>query len=115
MPVHPLIAARFSLISQISSLEEALSNPEAALAKAAYEAPYASYSLPDVTIESTSISGPYGDIPVRVYRRPASTGQAAPGLLWMHGGAFVTGDLDMAEAPCGECRTRVPGIHRRFG
>jgi acetyl esterase len=98
MPVHPLIAARFSLISQISSLEEALSNPEAALAKAAYEAPYASYSLPDVTIESTSISGPYGDIPVRVYRPFASTGRAAPGLLWMHGGAFVTGDLDMAEA-----------------
>ena len=97
MPVHPLIAARFPLISQISNLEEALSNPEAALAKAAYEAPYASYSLPDVTIESTSITGPYGDIPVRVYRPPASTGQAAPGLLWMHGGAFVTGDLDMAE------------------
>ena len=97
MPVHPLIAARFPLISQISNLEEALSNPEAALAKAAYEAPYASYSLPDVTIESTSITGPYGDIPMRVYRPPASSGQA-PGLLWLHGGAFVTGDLDMAEA-----------------
>jgi acetyl esterase len=75
MPVHPLIAARFPLISQISNLEEALSNPEAALAKAAYEAPYASYSLPDVTIESTSITGPYGDIPVRVYRPPASGGR----------------------------------------
>jgi acetyl esterase len=32
-----------------------------------------------------------------VYRPPASTGEA-PGLLWLHGGAFVTGDLDMAEA-----------------
>jgi acetyl esterase len=97
MPVHPLIAAPFPLISQISSLEDTLSNPEASLAKAAYEEPYASYALPDVTIESTSISGSYGDIPVRVYRPAAASGEA-PGLLWMHGGAFAFGDLDMPEA-----------------
>jgi acetyl esterase len=97
MPVHPLIAARFPLISQISSLEESLYSPEAAQMKVAYEAPYASYSLPEVAIEATLISGPHGDIPVRVYR-PPSASRAAPGLLWMHGGAFVAGDLDMPEA-----------------
>jgi acetyl esterase len=97
MPVHPLIAARFPLISEINSLEESLASPEAAEKKAAYEAPYASYALPDVIIESRSIPGPYGDIPVRVYR-PSSARRDAPGLLWMHGGAFVTGDLDMPEA-----------------
>jgi acetyl esterase len=97
MPIHPLIAARFSLISQISSFEESVSNPEAAQLKAAYEAPYASYSAPEVAIESISISGPHGDIPVRMYRSPAAS-REAPGLLWMHGGAFVSGDLNMPEA-----------------
>jgi len=98
MPIHPLIAARFPLISQISSLEESLYSPEAAQMKVAYAAPYASYSLPDVAIESTSISGPHGDIPVRVYRPPGAASREVPGLLWMHGGAFVAGDLDMPEA-----------------
>jgi acetyl esterase/lipase len=97
MPVHPLIAARFPLISRISSLEESLMSPAAAQMKVAYEAPYDAYSLPDVDISSASISGPHGDIPVRLYRPLASHGQA-PGLLWMHGGAFVAGDLDMPEA-----------------
>jgi len=98
MPIHPLIAARFPLISQISSLEESLYSPEAAQMKVAYAAPYASYSVPDVAIESTSISGPHGDIPVRVYRPPGAASREVPGLLWMHGGAFVAGDLDMPEA-----------------
>ena len=98
MPIHPLIAARFPLISQISSLEESLYSPEAVQMKVAYAAPYASYSFPDVAIESTSISGPHGDIPVRVYRPPGAASREVPGLLWMHGGAFVAGDLDMPEA-----------------
>ena len=98
MPIHPLIAARFPLISQISSLEESLYSPEAAQMKVAYAAPYALYSFPDVAIESTSISGPHGDIPVRVYRPPGAASREVPGLLWMHGGAFVAGDLDMPEA-----------------
>ena len=97
MPIHPLIAARFSLISQISSFEESVSNPEAAQLKAGYEAQYAAYSPPEVAIESISISGPHGDIPVRMYRSPAAS-REAPGLLWMHGGAFVSGDLNMPEA-----------------
>lgn len=98
MPIHPLIAARFPLISQIGSLEESLYSPEEAQLKVAYEAPYDAYSLPDVAIDATSISGPHGDIPVRVYRPPGSASRPAPGLLWMHGGAFVAGDLDMPEA-----------------
>jgi len=44
------------------------------------------------------ITGPHGSIPVRVY--PASGGAigAAPGLVWLHGGGFAHGDLDMPEA-----------------
>jgi acetyl esterase/lipase len=35
---------------------------------------------------------------VRVYTPPSSTGIDRPGLVWVHGGAFLGGDLDMREA-----------------
>lgn len=45
------------------------------------------------------VAGPHGPVPVRSY--PAADGAAgapAPGLVWLHGGGFVHGDLDMPEA-----------------
>jgi acetyl esterase/lipase len=36
-------------------------------------------------------------VPVRVYL-PAGEGTGRPALVWLHGGAFVGGDLDMPEA-----------------
>lgn len=38
--------------------------------------------------------GPHGSVPLRVYRASAPTAL----LLWLHGGGFISGDLDMAEA-----------------
>jgi acetyl esterase len=43
-----------------------------------------------------SVDGPHGPIPVRVYS-PNSAG-SFPGLVWIHGGSFRWGDLDMPEA-----------------
>lgn len=40
------------------------------------------------------IPGPHGTVPIRVY--PAAAPRAA--LLWLHGGGFIAGDLDMPEA-----------------
>jgi len=42
------------------------------------------------------IAGPHGPVPVRIY--PAAGDAPAPGLVWLHGGGFVHGDLDMPEA-----------------
>lgn len=42
-----------------------------------------------------TIEGPHGPIPVRCY--PASADHA-PALVWMHGGAYAFGDLDMPES-----------------
>lgn len=39
--------------------------------------------------------GPHGPVPVRSYRWGTGEG---PGLVWVHGGAFMWGDLDMPEA-----------------
>ena len=49
------------------------------------------------------VQGPHGPIPVRWYTPPAGTalGRTAPigaaPIVWVHGGAFVKGDLDLPE------------------
>ncbi|WP_328293430.1 alpha/beta hydrolase [Kineococcus sp. NBC_00420] len=54
-----------------------------------------------MTIEDTvlghpqAVPGPHGDVDLRVYR-PAGTPDAA--LVWVHGGGFAAGDLDMPES-----------------
>jgi acetyl esterase len=49
-----------------------------------------------VEITDLVIDGPHGDVPVRRYRHPETrTGEA---LVWMHGGAWITGTIDQPEA-----------------
>lgn len=52
-------------------------------------------ALADVEVRDLVVAGPHGPIPARRYRGPAEEGV---GLVWVHGGGFVAGDLDMAEA-----------------
>jgi acetyl esterase/lipase len=43
-----------------------------------------------------SVDGPHGPVPVRIYRQDHDGDQ--PCLVWLHGGAFRMGDLEMPEA-----------------
>ena len=43
----------------------------------------------EVAIEERAIAGPGGDLPIVIYR-PAKAGPR-PGLLWIHGGGYITG------------------------
>jgi acetyl esterase len=52
--------------------------------------------LGSVTITTHIIDGPHGPIEARAYRR--SDAPLGPALVWVHGGAFLFGDLDMPEA-----------------
>jgi acetyl esterase len=56
------------------------------------------HPVAEVDVRSESAPGPHGRIPVRVYTPPSSAGTDRPALVWMHGGAFMVGDLDMVEA-----------------
>jgi acetyl esterase len=51
---------------------------------------------PDIETEDVTIEGPDGDITARVYRRP-DLDHVAPMLLFVHGGGWVTGDLESAD------------------
>jgi acetyl esterase len=49
-------------------------------------------------MESLTVDGPHGTIPLRIYRATAPDAAPGPALVWAHGGAFAWGDLDMPEA-----------------
>ncbi len=51
-------------------------------------------------VDDRHIPGVDGDIPIRVYTPYAAVGQAHGVLLWFHGGGWVIGDLDTADATC---------------
>jgi acetyl esterase len=49
-------------------------------------------------VDDRVVPGADNDIPVRVYTPEEAIGGAAPLLLWLHGGGWVIGDLDTADA-----------------
>lgn len=49
-----------------------------------------------VDIQDHDIDGPAGPIPVRIYR-PRRIAGAVPAIVYLHGGGWVTGDLDSHE------------------
>lgn len=61
------------------------------------------YSPPDVPVRDLEVPGPNGPVPVRIYGAPpedmpGASGGGSPALVWMHGGNFAVGDLDMRES-----------------
>lgn len=69
------------------------------------------YAAPAVPIHSVEAPGPNGPVPIRIYGPgrqvldggPGSgagftSGAGLPGLVWLHGGGFAGGTLDMREA-----------------
>ena len=58
----------------------------------------ATYAPPAVEVAPATAPGPHGPVPVRIYR-PSMAGQGTrPLFVWLHGGGWCEGDLDMAEA-----------------
>ena len=51
---------------------------------------------PDVPISTATTDGRHGPVAIRVYGEPAAAAGAA--LVWLHGGGFVSGSVDMPES-----------------
>jgi acetyl esterase len=51
---------------------------------------------PDVPIRTVTADGRRGPVTIRIYGETPRT--AGPGLVWLHGGGFVSGGLDMPES-----------------
>ncbi|MFJ8794353.1 alpha/beta hydrolase [Streptomyces sp. NPDC102462] len=101
MPVHEAVSSRFPLLDGITSADEFFNNPELAERRRDFDA-YPEYEVPEVGVRTASAPGPHGEVPVRVYTPdaagPEAGSQPGPGLVWMHGGAFLGGSVDMPEA-----------------
>lgn len=97
MPINPWWREQLILISDLTSYLEVVDDPAKADRFAAYSAPAEPYRLPDLQIDDRTAPGPSGPVRVRVYR-PRSMAGPGPGLLWVHGGGFSGGTLDMNEA-----------------
>ena len=52
---------------------------------------------PALTVTDRTLPGPHGPLPVRIYE-PADRPVRETGLVWVHGGGFAFGELDMPEA-----------------
>lgn len=50
-----------------------------------------------VHTKNQQLQGPHGEIPIRIYT-PATPRLEPVGVVWCHGGAYIYGDLDMAES-----------------
>lgn len=57
-------------------------------------------------VEDREFPGPYGPVPVRIYRPRPPGEELAPVLLYFHGGGMVMGDLDSYDALCREIASR---------
>ncbi len=86
----------------MDALRAAMEQGAASLASLATPSPDAASYLPAypelsvVATRDVAIPGPGGDVAGRLYRHPSSAGDSA--LVWVHGGGFAAGDLEMPEA-----------------
>jgi acetyl esterase len=94
MPIHPRVAATFPLLDGIESFDQLMSDP-------ALEQRFIRFAsalegaAPAVPSRESHAPGPHGPVRVRIYGDAAGS---HPGLVWVHGGAFIGGNLDMPEA-----------------
>jgi len=92
MPLHPHVRARLHVFDDLGP-ETSMADLGAAMAR--FEQDPEPWSGSRLTVERSTVEGPHGAVPVRTY----APEQAAAGvLLWLHGGAFFAGDLDMPES-----------------
>lgn len=94
MPLDSFLAAKAHLLDGVT-WESAYRDPDHMARYAEFLADPAESAVPDVSIESRLIPGPHGDISIRIY---GARGDVRRALVWLHGGGFTGGDLDMPEA-----------------
>lgn len=98
MPVYPDVAARFHFLDGLRSIGEAYSDPLLIQQIRQFETWEPAQAPPAVHTRGESAPGPHGPVPVRIYTPAGEVPARAPGLVWLHGGGFIGGDLDMREA-----------------
>jgi acetyl esterase len=109
MPLHPkvqalLTAQRLSGAPLLQTL-----SPERARADLRAQAPAISGQLAEVAgVIDRALPTPTGSLPVRIYT-PLGSGPFA-GVVYLHGGGFVIGDLDTHDPLCRQIAARLGAV-----
>ena len=98
MPIHADVASRFHYLDGLTSFREAYSDPVLIQQIRQFETWDPAEGPPAVRTRAESAPGPHGPVPVRIYTPAAGIPASMPCLVWVHGGGFIGGDLDMREA-----------------
>ena len=99
MALHPQVAAVLKMAEEANLPALNTQTPEAARAAAKERTAAAPRDIEDVAnIRDTTIPGPAGDLPIRIYT--PSGGNDHPLIVWFHGGGWVIGDLDNEDPAC---------------
>jgi acetyl esterase len=119
VPIHPAVASKFHLLEGIESFETGLADPAQRARLDEFMSITDAPTPPAVDVRNDSAPGPHGPVPVRIYT-PTGGGSDLPGFVWLHGGAFRMGDLDMPEADwtarqiCGRAGAVVVSVDYRL-
>ncbi|HJV99970.1 MAG TPA: alpha/beta hydrolase [Arthrobacter sp.] len=104
MTLDPELAGLLHHVAGAHSLPELLADPSGTDRLEAFCGGLVPYQSPDVPVRRVEAPGPNGPVPIRIYGGAAAaavaddSGGGLPALVWMHGGGFSHGDLDMREA-----------------
>jgi acetyl esterase len=109
VPLHPQAKMLLDGMAQAGGPKTSELTPEQA--RAAYRGLIALAQPEDVArIDDRLVEGPEGDIPVRVYTPSSAVTGSSGVLLWFHGGGWVLGDLDTADASCRALANRAGAV-----
>ena len=97
MPVTPETQGLLAMLEEAGGPDIAEQTPEEARAMMEGFAPMQAGAPEPARVESRTVPGPGGDIPVRVY---ASDGDNLPVVMYYHGGGWVLGDIESHDGTC---------------
>ena len=97
MPVTPETQGLLAMLEEAGGPDISEQTPEEARAMMEGFAPMQAGAPEPARVESRTVPGPGGDIPVRVY---ASEGDNLPVVMYYHGGGWVLGDIESHDGTC---------------
>jgi acetyl esterase len=93
--LDPQLAEVFAAFGRLTHAD--LLAPEGAARVGEIAASFLAEPPSSVRVHDDVVAGPHGPVPVRVYR-PLDDEKARAAVVWLHGGGWMAGDLDMPEA-----------------
>ena len=108
MPLDPQARTFLDQIAALGNPPPAQMSPVQARTQMTAMAGLASQPAARVASEDRGVSGPAGDIAVRIYRPPSPT--PLPIVVFFHGGGFVIGSVETHDATCQQLAAGVPAV-----